>query len=159
MTAQLAMFTDAEETIRQKVDLAFAAPLSDCERDVLTALYGLGAFGKAMILSTDDMHAKWIAHRNKVHDRRKVRAAIKTLIEVYDLPIGSSRIPGDNGYYFLVNDEEAEDASRHLRNEIMSLFRRLKVISPKSAFVKQLQGQIQILSEEANATADQATAD
>lgn len=146
--AQLAMFTDAEETIRQKVNMALQADLSPVERAVLDALMFCPAFGKHLMISTDEMQAAWALDRKKIHDRRMVRAAIKTLLEVHDIPIGSSRTPGDNGYWFIVSDDEAEDASRHLRNEIYSLFRRLKVISPKSAFVRQLQGQIELLKEE-----------
>jgi hypothetical protein len=151
MTAQLAMFDlDAYEIIREKMNMAFAANLSDCERAVLSLMNYYQAFGKDFIISTDRMHSIWQSRGEKVHDRRKVRAAIKTLIEVYDLPIGSSRTPGDNGYFFCVLDAEAEAATQHLKNEIMSLFRRIKVLSPKSDFVRKLNGQLQLLSEESN---------
>jgi len=152
--AQLAMFSEAECTIGHKVSVALLADLSPVERAVLRELIDRDAYGKAKMVSTDDMYVAWNRRMQKVHDRRAVRAAIKTLLEVYDLPIGSSRTPGDNGYWFIVSDAEAEDASRHLRNEIFSLFRRLKVISPRSAFVRQLQGQIELLSEESNGTND-----
>lgn len=154
--AQLDMFLadEAIEIIRAKMESAFAANLSDVERSVLSALHTGGAYGKHMIISTDDMHAKWRSRGEKVHDRRAVRAAIKTLLEVYDLPIGSSRTPGDNGYWFIISDDEAEDASRHLRNEIFSLFRRLKVINPRSKFVRELQGQVQLLESEAADSVD-----
>lgn len=145
---QLSMFTPKpEDTIRLKVDAALAASLSDCERAVVTMLHPR-ALGKLYMMSTDFMQESWRCDGLKVHDRRAVRAAIKTLIETHDLPIGSSRIPGNNGYFFCTTDDEAEDAVRHLKNEIYSLFDRIKVLSPKSAFVRGLQGQLQLLSEE-----------
>lgn len=146
---QATLFDAVAETVWDKVAVAKAADLSPVERDVLSALTVPMAFGKRHIISTDDMQGIWRMCGSKVHDRRAVRAAIKTLLEVYDIPIGSSRTPGDNGYWFIQNDDEAEEATRHLKNEIMSLFRRIKVLSPKSAFVKQLQGQLALMEAEA----------
>lgn len=78
---------------------------------------------------------------------RRVKDSVKTLLEEYGVPIGSSRIPGKNGYYFLLTDLDAEEASRPIKAEIFSMFRRLKVLSPKSAFVRSLQGQMDMLTE------------
>lgn len=147
-TIQLAMFTDAEESIRQKVNMAFAAKLSPVEQAVLKCLMLGPSFGKLYMIGIDWMQISWRSDGLHVYDDRSIKGAVKSLLENYSIPIGSSRQPGCHGYWLIVNDDEAEEASRPIRNEIFSMFRRLKVISPKSAFVRGLQGQMDMLGEE-----------
>lgn len=149
--AQLAMFTDAEEDILRRVGVALLSPdLTKTEKMVLDCLIRENAFGLHKVVSIAKIQG-WASAvpPHRIPTDRTIKDAVKRLLEVYDVPIGSSRIPGRNGYAFICTDKDAEDASRPLRNEIYSMFRRLKVISPKSSFVRQLQGQFELLKPEA----------
>jgi len=79
---------------------------------------------------------------------RSVKQSVKTLLEEHDIPIGSCRRVPNNGYYFVVDDADAEEAVRPLKAEIFSLFRRIKGLSPNSQFVRELNGQLAMLSPE-----------
>jgi hypothetical protein len=149
MVAQSLLFTDAQPTILEKVNVARQSPdLTKTESFVLDRLIRGSAFGLDNVVSIQTMQRMAKAQGLKPPSDRSIKDAVKTLLEVYDIPIGSCRIPGKNGYYFCVSDEDCEDAVRPLKAEIYSMFRRIKVLSPKSAFVKRLQGQMALLSEE-----------
>lgn len=148
-TAQLAMFTDAETEIRQRVDVALrCGTLTGVQSFVLWTLEQENAYGIDKAVSIQTLQNIWnnTCTPTALSDR-SIKDAVKTLLEQHAIPIGSCRTPGRNGYFFIASDSDAEDASRPLRNEIFSMFRRLKVISPKSSFVRQLQGQIELLKE------------
>ena len=83
---------------------------------------------------------KWCGCR--VLTDRQVKAAVKELLEVHRIPIGSSKVPGSNGYYFILTEEDRQQAETSLIADIISLAARLKVINPKSAYARLLQGQI-----------------
>lgn len=146
------MFTDAKEEIRNRVDVALRSPgLTGVQSFVLWALQQENAFGIDKAVSIETLQNIWNSTATpQAPSDRKIKESVKGLLEEFDIPIGSCRIPGRNGYFFISSDRDAEEASRPLRNEIFSMFRRLKVISPKSSFVKQLQGQIELLKEEIN---------
>lgn len=147
---QLAMFIDVESDIRQRVSMAHGSgKLTGVQSFVLWTLEQENAFGIDKAVSIETLQNIWNnTCTPKAPSDRAIKDAVKTLLEEFAVPIGSCRIPGKNGYFFIDSDISAEAASRPLRAEIFSMFRRLKVISPKSAFVRQLQGQIALLSEE-----------
>lgn len=137
-------FSDAEFIIRDRMNQACASEeLQGAERAVLCALGQ--AFGKDKAVGIAEMQDQWRERGQKIYDDRTIKAAVKSLLEVWDIPIGSCRVPGQSGYYLVTSDDEAEDAVRPLKNEIFSLFRRIKALSPKSAFVRQLQGQMDLV--------------
>lgn len=68
---------------------------------------------------------------------REVKAMVKSLVEDFALPVGSSR--GDPpGYFLIVTAEEALDTARVYVNEIRSLARRVKAIAPEHKIVELL---------------------
>lgn len=83
---------------------------------------------------------RWVGCR--VLTDRQVKAAVKELLEVHRIPIGSSKVPGSNGYYFILTEEDRQQAETSLIADIISLAARLKVINPKSRYARLLQGQI-----------------
>lgn len=148
--SQIAMFNDAEEDIRHRVNMAMRSQeIKPVQSFVLHTMDSEDAFGLHKAVSIQRLQYLWdqsIARR--APSDRVIKDAVKALVEKFDIPIGSSRSPGRSGYYYIQTDADAEEASRPLRNEIFSMFRRLKVISPKSLFVRQLQGQMELLKEE-----------
>lgn len=146
-TAQIAMFSDVEDILRHRIGDVLQK-IEGVDSFVLWTLQDQESFGIDAAVSIETIQNIWDnTVSKKVPSDHRIKQAIKTLIEDFELPIGGCRIPGKNGYYFVVSDSDAEDASRPLRSEIFSMFRRLKVISPTSAFVRQLQGQITLLKE------------
>lgn len=123
--------------------------LAPVEMAVLRALLQPSPrLGKREALGIAAMQRQWKEAGRTVYSERAVKGAVKVLIEEHEVPIGSCRVPGENGYYLLSCLEEAEDTSRPLRNEIYSLFARLKATNPKSHFVRSLAGQIELLKKE-----------
>lgn len=144
---QVELFVDVEFLLRERISFLMRfAPLSRCELKVIEALLHYYAFGRERAVSISKMQLLWAG--GTVYSDRSVKDAVKGLLETHNLPIGSCRVPGKHGYYLIQDDTDAEEASRPLRNEIHSMFRRLKVISPKSSFVRGLQGQMDLLKEE-----------
>lgn len=121
--------------------------LGPSERAVLRHLLAGPSFGRGMAQSIDSMQLMWRRNGVTVYDDRTIKKSVKALLEEHGVPIGSCRIPGQNGYYIIVSDNDAREAERPLRNEIFSLFRRISVISPKSSFVRHLNGQMDMLKE------------
>jgi hypothetical protein len=144
-------FPTVEEDIKMRIDAALIhEALTPVERAVLECLMqGHPTFGRQSTMTIAYMQSMCVFRDKKSYSPRSIKGAVKSLLEVYNIPIGSSRTPGDCGYWVIVSDEEAEEASRPLRNEIFSMFRRLAIISPKSAFVRKLNGQIELLRQEA----------
>src|SRR5882672_3506876 len=140
--AQFDLFSEVNADLRRRVeDVMASGNILKVERDVLKAIMHYPSFGRHTAIS--------IAEIQKVYSYsdRTIKGAVKSLLEEHGIPIGSCRTPGQNGYYLIVSDKDAEEASRPLQNEIMSMFRRLKVLSPKSAFVRQINGQMDMLSK------------
>jgi hypothetical protein len=75
-------------------------------------------------------------------NERSVKAAVKELVEVHGLPIGSSRgeVPG---YYLIVTPQEAEVVCRVYEAEIRSLSRRVRTLRGMD-YAKRLLGQVAI---------------
>lgn len=144
------MFTDAEHDIRCRVSMAHqSGELTGIQSFVLWTLEQEGAFGIDKAVSIETLQNIWNnTCTPQAPSDRAIKGAVKGLLEDFSVPIGSCRVPGRNGYFFISSDADAEEASRPLRSEIFSLFNRLRVISPKSSFVRELQGQITLLKEE-----------
>jgi hypothetical protein len=151
MTQQPLEFVTAEAQLtihRRLADLLADKTMLPCDKAVMIRLMSFHAYGAAKALSIAAMQFKWKADGQHVWPDRAVKQAVKNLLEKYDLPIGACRIAPHNGYYFVISDEDAEAAVRPLKAEIFSMFRRIKVLSPRSAFVRRLQGQIDLLMED-----------
>jgi len=140
-TAQFDLFSEVNADLRRRVeDVLASGNILNVERDVLKAIMHYPSFGRHTAISIASIQS----HHGNYSDRA-IKGAVKSLLEEHGIPIGSCRTPGQNGYYLIISDKDAEEASRPLQNEIMSMFRRLKVLSPKSAFVRQLNGQFELL--------------
>lgn len=135
------------EIVARMNALVASGKLSPCEKAVLLHLFP--ATGRLYIRGIASMQTTWQVDGEPVYGDRSIKAAVKTLLEDHGIPIGSSRTAGDSGYWIILSDAEAEEAERPLRNEIISMFRRLKVISPRSAFVRRMQGQLELMEAEA----------
>lgn len=144
--AQFDLFSEVNADLRRHVaSVMESGTLLPVERAVLTAIMHYPSFGRHTAISIASIQS----HHGNYSDRA-IKGAVKSLLEEHGIPIGSCRTPGQNGYYLIISDKDAEEASRPLQNEIMSMFRRLKVLSPKSAFVRQLNGQMDMLSKESH---------
>lgn len=143
------MFTDAEAEVRRRVSLALQSEmLTRFESFVLWTLEQQEAFGMNRAVSIETLQNIWINTATpKPPSDRTIKDAVKSLLEMYGIPIGSCRIPGRNGYYLCTSDSDAEEAVRPLKSEIFSLFRRIKALSPKSEFVRKLNGQLDLPKE------------
>jgi hypothetical protein len=138
-----------EADIRAKIAAVHAKNvLIPCETAVLLRLGASQAFGSDHAVSIAAMQEQWRRDGLPVYGDRSIKAAIKTLLEEHNLPIGACRIAPRNGYHFVTSDEEAEAAVRPLKAEIFSMFRRIKILAPRSAFVRKLQGQLELLEGE-----------
>lgn len=150
--AQIDLFSSVEANIRERIASAFRSSLEPCERAVLWAIEK--HYGQASAIGIAEMQDAWRTNDQKVWADRAIKGAVKSLLEVHEIPIGSCRVPGRNGYFICITASDIEEAERALRNEIFSLFRRLKCISPKSAFVRELSGQMALLAEDNKAKLD-----
>jgi hypothetical protein len=146
---QLGLFEDAQNTVLMRIGDAFrGGRLLKSELAVLNTLCRPPRFGRAQALSIADMQARWDVAGVAVYSDRVIKASVKSLLEEHEIPIGSCRTPGANGYFLILTHEDIVETERPIRSEIISLFCRLKAISPKSHFVKTLQGQMEILVRE-----------
>lgn len=142
---QATLFTDAEFEVRRRVDAVLLENmLTTCEEQILRII-GY-AYGTKNALSIDNIQRILENRADYGYSDRQIKGAVKCLIEQFGIPIGSSR-QQPYGYYLVVSDQDAEDAVRPLRNEIFSLLRRIQALSPKSKFVRELQGQLDLLRE------------
>jgi len=136
MTQQPLEFVTAEAQLaihRRLSELIVDKMMLPCDKAVMLRLMAFHAYGSSKALSIAAMQYKWRADGVHVWRDRAIKQAVKNLLEIYDLPIGSCRIAPHNGYYFVISDEDAEAAVRPLKAEIFSMFRRIKVLSPRSA--------------------------
>ena len=106
---------------------------------MLQALLHGGAFGMGQAMSIA------VIQKTVNISDRLVKDAVKGLLERCEVPIGSCRVPGKNGYFLCCSAADAAAAARPYESEIFSMFRRLKALSPKSAFVRHLEGQMALL--------------
>ncbi len=145
---QLTMpFSLSAELSLRVMDARDSGKLSDCERDVLSALVDLPSGprrGKERALKIADMQAIWTRGGSHCWSDRVVKAAVKELIETHMIPICSSRDGSAGGYFLPASSEDLEAAERPLRGEIISLAKRLRAINPKSSFAQHLAGQLVI---------------
>jgi hypothetical protein len=75
---------------------------------------------------------------------RDVKAAVKSLVEDFGLPIGASR-SAPFGYFLCVTPGDVDDAVRPLVHEIVSLARRVRVLAG-SERVAEIMGQLNLVA-------------
>lgn len=146
---QASLFNEVEEDLRERMrELLRSDSLIFSEKAVILCLLSESAFGQNRAISIDRIQCLSLKAGDGEYGDRTIKQAVKSLLEKYGLPVGSCRIPGQNGYYICISDSDAEDAVRPLKAEIFSLFRRIKGLSPNSAFVRQLNGQMELMKED-----------
>lgn len=133
------MSLDPEQNLDQQVLDVLAgrfAPrkLENAERDMLSLLRNCKGPQQAMPISE-------LAPLMKV-SARTVKATAKALIETFALPLGASR-QEPYGYYLCITAEDIEDASRPIRNEILSLAKRYKALRGGARLIELL-GQLRL---------------
>lgn len=128
-------------------DARYSGRLSDCAVAVLSLLVDLESgprAGKENAVQISAMQRIWQRNGEYVWPDRTVKGAVKELIEDHEVPIGSSRITGQAGYFLLISVDDLEAAERPLRAEILSLAKRLRTINPSSRFARMIAGQLAI---------------
>jgi hypothetical protein len=148
MTQQPLQFVaeEAQFQIRNRImELSKGQSSTFTERFVLEQLISMSAWGLKEAVSIGDMIDRANACGPNTFSHRSIKFAVKRLIEEHGIPIGSSRLQPRPGYFFIVSDEDAEVAARALQADVLSMFRRIKVLAPRSAFVRKLNGQIELL--------------
>jgi hypothetical protein len=123
--------------------------LTDCQRDVLRLMVSgmRPAIGGAQAISIADMQSIWRERHELIHSDRTIKAAMKGLLEDWNIPVGSSRRSTCPGYFLLADDSEVQSTVRVYLAEAKSLLRRCKALSPGTDFVRGLLGQ-ETLGEE-----------
>ena len=122
--------------------------LSECAAAVLKLLAGnIPRVGRESAIQISVMRGIWAAAGCYIWPERSIKAAVKELLEVHEIPIGSSRST-PAGYYLIESDTDARLAVEPLAAEIRSLARRCRVLSPKSNYVRSLLGQLSCEMEE-----------
>lgn len=120
----------------------FSNRLNEREAIVLHLLYeaGGGHFGRQSAISGEDIRAH--AERfGVVMNRRSLSDAVAMLIDLWRIPIGTSKAP-PAGYFLTVTDEDQEEAAAELVKQGVSMLRRAMVLSPKTKYGRELLGQI-----------------
>lgn len=146
---QLDLFEAAQNEVMLRVNNALEKKdLEPHESAVLKALTHPPRLGRSSAFGISAMQKYWHASGQKIYSDRQIKSAVKNLLEEYGVPIGSCRTPGKNGYYLLTSPEDIAETERPLRNEIYSIFGRLKAYSPNSHFVRSLAGQMDLLKRE-----------
>jgi hypothetical protein len=123
--------------IQKRIEYALhSRKLSDCQWFLLNTLMA----GREQAISISALCAKW---EGVDYSDREIKAAVKSLVEDFEIPIGSSRSK-PAGYYLIVTPEDAEAAVKPLLAEIRSLAHRCRILSPKSQYVRHLLGQLSV---------------
>lgn len=75
---------------------------------------------------------------------RTVKLAVKELVETHEIALGSAR-GAHHGYFFVVDDVEAQAATRPLLAEIRSLAKRCRALDPRhNSYLRHLLGQMEV---------------
>ena len=132
--------------LMQRIQYArYSGTLTDCEVDVLAVLVvgpGGPRAGKAKAIQISAIQEIFTRKGGFIWSDRSIKDAVKQLLEVHGIPIGSSRASNCAGYYMIQEDSEVESTVRVWGAEIHSLLRRCKALSPKSSYVRGLLGQL-----------------
>lgn len=140
MTLPAASFpAEVDRRIYAACDAGRLSPAAAAVLDLLTE-WPLAA-GAANAKSIRGMQDTWRARQMQVWCDRTVKAAVKELLEVHEIPVGSIRGADVHGYFLICTDEDRKQAERPLASEIISLARRLRTINPKSRYARLLMGQ------------------
>ena len=79
---------------------------------------------------------------------RKVQGCIERLIKQHKIFIGSSCVPGSNGYYLIDNDEDRRIARGNIARRMVSLAIRYRILD-RDPEVSKLLGQLELKLSEA----------
>jgi hypothetical protein len=128
--------------IQKRIWDAFeSTKLSDCQYVVLCQV--IDRPGRCKAIKISEMQWQWELGEWFIYSDREIKGAVKSLVEDFEIPIGSSRAK-PAGYYLIVTPEDAEAAVKPLLAEIRSLAHRCRILSPKSQYVRHLLGQLSV---------------
>lgn len=116
-------------------------PISDDQRKILRNLKYYKGAERTLAIS-------WIQEHLRLAPRA-IKAAMKSLVEDFGVPIGASR-QEPYGYFLIITPEDLEQALRPLQNEITSLARRVRTLAGAQR-VAEIFGQVRAEMEQANA--------
>jgi biotin operon repressor len=74
---------------------------------------------------------------------RAIKEVVQSLVVDHGIRIGGARIGEDHGYFMVMDAEDLEAAVKSYRNQILSMWRRLKVLCEAHA-LRELHGQLTI---------------
>jgi hypothetical protein len=74
---------------------------------------------------------------------RTIKGIVEQLVVTHRLRIGAARMGEDHGYFVIVDAEDLEVATQPYRNQILSMWRRLRVLC-ESHTLRELHGQLAI---------------
>jgi hypothetical protein len=145
MSDQLALCMVSGELEKRIAD-ARADGTSPCARAVLNLIADghNPSVSRFRAMSIAVMQSTWRFTGAHVWSDRPIKDAVKELLEVHGVPVGSSRSKTCSGYFLIASPEDIAAAERPIRNEIISLAKRLRTINPKSTFARRLAGQLPI---------------
>lgn len=104
-------------------------------------IYLRRAAGPGRAVTIAEIQARQKVRRGYVSSPRIIKRAVKELLEIHGVPIGSAR--GRNpGYFLLCTPEDVDKAEKPLLGEVRSLARRLRAINRKSEISRVLCGQL-----------------
>lgn len=118
--------------------------MTPCESDVIAALLSGPYASREHPVSIAAMQTIWrTSCGGCYHHERKVREAVKHLVEVHGLPIGSVH-HAPAGFFLMCSPEDVAATEAHLLKGTLSMLRRLRAINPKSEISRRLCGQLDI---------------
>ena len=126
------------------IQIAECKGLTPCERDVIASLLSGPYVSRQNPISIAKMQIIWrTTTPRRYHHERKVREAVKHLVEHHGVPIGSAHTRRA-GFFLMVSEEDIAATEAHLLKGTLSMLRRLRAINPKSDISRRLCGQLEI---------------
>lgn len=126
------------------MQIAKCKDLTPCEHDVIAALLSGPYVSRNKPVTIAEMQTIWRTTTPvRYHHERKVREAVKHLVEHYGLPIGSAH-QQPAGFFLMRFPEDLAATEVHLLKGALSMLRRLRAINPKSEISRRLCGQLDI---------------
>ena len=148
MTTQLQLGLDLERAVAARIAQVLAGkncpwPIDWLQQEILKLLRERVGRSQALSISkivsaVDYSENDPVPHWNE----REVKAAVKSLVEDFGIPIGASRRP-PYGYFLIATREDLEHALSPLRGELRSLSRRYRALAGKKILAAVF-GQIQL---------------
>lgn len=134
---QALLFPEIPTSTRARILVVLGDPnLSPSCASVLRALMYAAGRQSAISISQIQVGCHWLSDRD-------IKAAVKELLEVHGVAIGSAR-SAPFGYFLLCSQDDIEQAERPILAEVRSLARRLRAINPDSDISRMLCGQLEL---------------